>query len=56
MLLDQALGRPDAARAIERAIGQTLEAGHRTPDLAAGGRSVGCRRFADLVVAAVADA
>jgi len=56
MLLEHAFGATDAAKTIERAVVRVLEAGHRTSDLAAGGTAVGCRRFADLVSAAVADA
>jgi len=53
MLLEHSLGLGDPARAVNAAIEQVLQAGHRTADLAAGGPSVGCTGFAQLVVDAV---
>jgi 3-isopropylmalate dehydrogenase len=54
MLLDHALGAGPAARAIERAIGDTLSAGHHTADLAGASGGLGCRAFAERVAAAIA--
>lgn len=55
MLLDLALGLPDAARAVEEAIVRTVAAGHRTYDIAApGGRVVGTTAMGDAIAAAVA--
>jgi 3-isopropylmalate dehydrogenase len=54
MLLDHSLDQPEAARAVERAVGSVIEAGTRTADLAnAGEPSVGCRAFAEQVIAAL---
>jgi 3-isopropylmalate dehydrogenase len=53
MLLDHSLGQPEAARAVEHAVGRVLENGTRTPDLASGGPAVGCRAFADRVIAVI---
>jgi 3-isopropylmalate dehydrogenase len=55
MLLDHSLNQGEAARAVERAVGRVLEAGTRTTDLAGGGPAVGCRAFADQVIAAIRD-
>ena len=50
MLLRHSLGREDAAAAIERAAAECLEAGVRTPDLAAPGTEpVGTREFGAAV-------
>ena len=59
MMLRWSLGQPTAAEAIERAVGATLDAGYRTPDLIAatgemaGIRKVGTQEMADAVVAAL---
>ena len=53
MLLEHSLDAPEAARAIRDAVSATLDAGHRTADLADfGGRGepVGCRRMGELVL------
>jgi 3-isopropylmalate dehydrogenase len=53
MLLEHSLDAPDAAREIRDAVAATLDAGHRTADLAGFGGSgapVGCRRMGDLVL------
>jgi 3-isopropylmalate dehydrogenase len=59
MMLRWSLGQPTAAEAIERAVGSTLDAGYRTPDLIAatgelaGIRKVGTQAMGDAVVAAL---
>jgi 3-isopropylmalate dehydrogenase len=53
MLLRHALGLDDEARAVERAIGQTLAAGLRTVDLASGGPAVGTDQIAGHIAAAI---
>ena len=53
MLLRHALGLEDEARAVERAIGQTLAAGLRTVDLAGGGPAVGTDQIAGHIAAAI---
>jgi 3-isopropylmalate dehydrogenase len=54
MLLRHALGLEDEARAIEAAIGATLDAGLRTADLAEGSRrTVGTREMADAIMSAL---
>jgi 3-isopropylmalate dehydrogenase len=59
MLLRLSLGRPDAADAIEAAVGAVLDAGWRTGDIAAAGhagerlRVVGTTAFAGAVVGAL---
>jgi 3-isopropylmalate dehydrogenase len=59
MMLRWSLGQPDAAAAIEKAVGDALAAGYRTPDLVAatgeqpGQRKVGTQAMADAVVAAL---
>jgi 3-isopropylmalate dehydrogenase len=51
MLLRHALGAENEARAIERAIGETLAAGLRTADLAGGaGSALSCTEMTDAVV------
>jgi 3-isopropylmalate dehydrogenase len=46
MLCRYSLGCPEAAETIERAVTETLAAGHRTADLApAGARAIGCREM-----------
>ncbi len=51
MLLRHALGLEAEARSVEAAIGETLRAGHRTADLAAGSeRPTGTRQMAAAVV------
>lgn len=54
MLLRHSLNEPEAAGRIDRAVGQVLEDGLRTPDIgAAGARVVGTAAMGDAVVAAV---
>ena len=54
MLLRHSLGREDAAAAVERAAAECLEAGVRTPDLAApGAEAVGTREFGAAVAARI---
>jgi 3-isopropylmalate dehydrogenase len=56
MLLEHSLDAPEPARRIRDAVAATLDAGHRTADLAAfGGQGapVGCRRMGELVLAAI---
>jgi 3-isopropylmalate dehydrogenase len=53
MLLRHALKLEDEARAIERAIEQTLESGMRTADLAAGGPTVGTDAMASAIAGAI---
>jgi 3-isopropylmalate dehydrogenase len=50
MMLRYSLNQPDAADAVETAVAQVLEAGIRTPDIAAGGHSVSTREMGDAVV------
>ncbi|HXW06084.1 MAG TPA: 3-isopropylmalate dehydrogenase [Vicinamibacterales bacterium] len=54
MMLRHALRLPEDADAVERAVARTLEAGHRTADIAGGAVPVGTRRMAQLVADAVA--
>ena len=49
LLLEYAAARPDLARRVEAAVGQALEAGHRTPDLGGTGTT---RSVTDAVIAA----
>ena len=49
MMLRYSLNLPAAAEAVESAVAQVLEAGVRTPDIAAGGRAVGTREMGDAV-------
>jgi 3-isopropylmalate dehydrogenase len=54
MLLEHSLDAPEAAAAVRDAVAATLEAGHRTRDLAGEGeRAAGCREMGDLVLAAL---
>jgi len=58
MLLRLALGRPDAADAVESAVTAALDAGNRTRDIALAGdldrlRVVGTAAFADAVIASI---
>ncbi|HSO18328.1 MAG TPA: 3-isopropylmalate dehydrogenase [Desulfosarcina sp.] len=55
MMLRHSLGRGDAAEAVESAVAQVLEEGLRTPDIAAGGPSVGTREMGDAVVRRLRD-
>jgi 3-isopropylmalate dehydrogenase len=53
MLLEHSLDAPEPAKAIRDAVAATLDAGHRTADLAAfggAGEPVGCRRMGELVL------
>ena len=49
MMLRYSLDRGDAADAIENAVARVLEAGIRTPDIAAGGDAVSTREMGDAV-------
>lgn len=53
LLLRYSLGLDDAADAIERAVNQALEAGHRTTDLAGGGSAVGTGEMGDIIAALI---
>lgn len=53
LLLRYSLGLEDEARLIERAVDQVLDDGLRTPDIAAGGPSVGTAAMADAVIARI---
>ena len=50
MLLRHSLGLEEEAAAIETAVANVLQAGHRTPDIAAGGKSIGTKEMGRLVV------
>lgn len=50
MLLRHSLNLETEAVAVEQAVDQVLEAGHRTADLAYGGPSVGTTKMGDLVI------
>ncbi|MCP4785575.1 MAG: 3-isopropylmalate dehydrogenase [Fuerstiella sp.] len=50
MLLRHSLNLNAEAEAIEAAVAATLQSGHRTKDIAAGGTSVSTTRMGDLVV------
>jgi 3-isopropylmalate dehydrogenase len=49
LMLRYSLNQADAADAIEHAVAQVLEAGLRTPDIAAGGESVSTQAMGDAV-------
>ena len=49
MMLRYSLNRADAADAVETAVARVLEAGMRTPDIAAGGSAVSTREMGDAV-------
>ncbi len=54
MMLRYSFGLEDPAGRIERAVGQVLAAGWRTPDIAErGGKTIGCREMGGKVVAAL---
>jgi 3-isopropylmalate dehydrogenase len=53
MLLRHSLGLENEARAIEAAVDQVLNAGHRTVDIAAGGKSVSTSEMGSLVEAQI---
>ncbi len=54
MMLRHSLGEPEHAARIERAVGQVLERGLRTADIAAAGETpVGTREMGDAVVEAL---
>lgn len=53
LLLRYSLELDDAANAIERAVNQALEAGHRTADLAGGGSAVGTGEMGDIIAALI---
>lgn len=55
MLLRESLGYEREARAVEEGVRRVWADGHRTSDLAAGGRATGTRELAALVGAAAAD-
>ncbi len=50
MMLRYSLNLADAADAVETAVARVLDAGIRTPDIAAGGRSVSTPEMGDAVV------
>ena len=50
MLLRHSLGLEDEAAAVESAVEKTLQAGHRTRDIAAGGSHVSTTEMGDLVL------
>jgi 3-isopropylmalate dehydrogenase len=50
MLLRHSLNLNEEAEAIEAAVATTLQSGHRTKDIAAGGASISTTRMGDLVV------
>ena len=57
MMLRYSFGRTDLAAALERAVAAVLDAGLRTPDIAAArGGSVSTRQMGDAVVAAIREA
>lgn len=49
LLLRYSLGLDDAADAIESAVNQALEVGHRTADLAGGGKSLSTSEMGDII-------
>ncbi len=49
MMLRYSLNLDDAAEAVESAVARVLEAGFRTPDIAAGGDAVSTREMGDAV-------
>ena len=54
MLLRHSCGLEAEARAIEQAVGEVIEAGHRTADIGtAGEKTLGTREMADLVLARI---
>lgn len=53
MLLRHSLNLEQEARAIEAAVDQVLNAGHRTADIAAGGKSLSTSEMGSLVEAAI---
>lgn len=53
MLLRHSLNLEQEARAIEAAVDQVLKAGHRTADIAAGGKSLSTSEMGSLVEAAI---
>ena len=53
MMLRHSLKLEDEAVAIEAAVAKVIDAGHRTADIAAGGKTVGTVEMGDLVLAAL---
>jgi 3-isopropylmalate dehydrogenase len=53
MLLRHSLQLEEEALAIETAVANVLKAGHRTPDIAAGGKSIGTKEMGQKVVEAL---
>ena len=53
LLLRYSLGEEEAATAVERAVNQVLEQGHRTGDLANGQTALGTREMGDIIARAV---
>lgn len=51
MLLRHSLGLEEEATAVEEAVERVLEQGHRTPDIARGGTTIGTAEMGALVVA-----
>ena len=54
MLLRHSLGLEAEALAVEAAVAVVLDAGHRTVDIAAGGRGLGTREMGQRVLEAIA--
>jgi 3-isopropylmalate dehydrogenase len=50
MLLRHSCGLEEEASAIEQAVTEVIEEGHRTADLGGGASSLGTRAMADLVI------
>lgn len=50
MMLRYSFNLEMEARAIERAVEKTLEAGYRTGDIAAGGKAIGCKEMGQQVL------
>ncbi len=50
MMLRESFARDDAATALETAVAEAVEAGVRTPDIAAGTTAVGTRALCDAII------
>lgn len=55
LLLRYSLAAEEAATAIEQAVNQVLDQGHRTGDLANGGHAIGTREMGDIIARVVAE-
>ena len=53
MMLRYSLGQPQLADQVEAAIGNVLDAGHRTADIAESGESIGTSEMGDAIVSAL---